>query len=207
MSSETLLSRFIDAWVDGERPDVDAFLEQAPEAEREQLAAEIRTFLEHAPSPRHSDAAREQIRAQPLTRRIAEMPEELGLWPALLPSLRKRARLRRDQVVAELAKALDVTGATGKVARYYHGMEAGTLDPGLVSQRVLDALATVLGASARELAQAGEFEGFGRAAPQGAFGRLASMAAPEVDVVAARAPASPGTTAWDEVDELFQGGR
>ena len=207
MSNETLLSRFIDAWVAGERPDVDEFLEQAPEAERDQLAGEIQTFLEHAPAPRYSDEVREAIRAEPLTRRLAEMPAELGLWPALLPSLRKRARLRRDQVVAELATALGVAGAKAKVARYYHGMEAGTLDPRLISQRVLDALAAVLGASAKELAQAGEFEGFGRAAPQGAFGRLASMAAPELDVMEARAEASPSFADWDEVDELFQGGR
>src|SRR3954451_25050853 len=134
-SSETLLSEFIDAWTSGGRPDAEAYLARAEPSDRDVLEREIHTFLLHAPTPRYSDAARAAIRSEPLTRAISEMPDEFGLWPTLLPSLRKRARLRRDELVAKLADVLGVSAGERKVARYYHGMEAGTLDPRGVSAR------------------------------------------------------------------------
>lgn len=206
-SSESLLSEFIDAWSSGRRPDVEAFLTRAPSAEREQLADEIHTFLTHAPTPRFSDEVREQLRAEPLTRAIEQMPSELGMWPTLLPTLRKRARLRRDQLVAGLAGVLGAEGSEVKVGRYYHGMESGTLDPSGVSRRVLDALAGLLGVSSGELEEAGAFRGFHRAGPQAAFGRTYDVASGELQAMSAPASAADDREGWDEVDELFMGGR
>jgi hypothetical protein len=205
-SSERLLSEFIDAWNAGQRPDVDEYLARAEDHEREQLVAEIRTFLDHARTPRFSTATLDVIRADPLVAQLSEMPDELGLWPTLLPRLRKRARLRRDDLVARLAGALGIGAGETKVARYYHGMEAGTLDPAGVSRRVLEALASILGVTSEELAAAGDFQGFHQAAPRAAFGRTYSVESDELDAVPA--PASPGTPEeWDEVDQLFRGGR
>lgn len=206
-SSETLLSQFIDAWTSGERPDVDAYVSRAADSERDLLEREIHTFLLHAPTPSYSDEVRDQIAIEPLTRAVADMPGELGLWPTLLPSLRKRAQLRRDQVVERLAEALGVGPAKRKVARYYHGMEAGTLEPQGVSKRVLEALASVLPISLAELEEAGRFRGFASPGPQAAYGRTYDVASGQLDVVPAMA--SPGVSAeeWDEVDELFLGGR
>ena len=207
-SSETLLSEFIDAWTSGARPDADAYLARAQPADREVLEREIQTFLLHAPTPRYSDDARAAIRDEPLTRAISQMPGELGLWPTLLPSLRKRARLRRDELVVKLAEALGVSASERKVARYYHEMEAGTIDPQGVSTRVLGALASLLGVSKRDLEEAGMFRGFSRSGPRAAFGRTYDVASGELQAMPA-AMASPGTEepAWDEVDELFLGGR
>ncbi len=206
-SSETLLSEFIDAWTSGQRPDVDAYLARAAEGDRDVLEREIHTFLVHAPTPAYSDEARAAINAEPLTRAISEMPDELGLWPTLLPSLRKRARLRRDQLVAKLAEALGVSANERKVARYYHDMEAGTLDPQGVSARVLGALSSLLGVSERELEEAGMFRGFSRSGPQAAFGRTYDVASGELQAMPAMASPPVEDAAWDEVDELFLGGR
>jgi hypothetical protein len=206
--SESLLSEFIDAWAAGHRPDVDAYLERAPEAERDQLAAEIHTYLTHAPAPSLSDHAREQLRAEPLTRAIAQMPSELGMWPTLLPALRRRARLRRDELVARLAAALGAEGAVAKVGRYYHGMESGTLEADGVSQRVLDVLARLLDVSSGELEEAGAFRGHHRGGTRSAFGRTHDAASSELmHLAGAPAAQSLDDAAWDEVDELFLGGR
>lgn len=205
--SDTLLSEFIDAWTSGRRPDVDAYLARADDSDRGTLEREIHTFLLHAPAPNYRDEARSAIRAQPLTRAISDMPGELGLWSALLPSLRKRARLRRDQLVTKLAEALGASHQERKVARYYHGMEAGTLDPAGVSSRVLAALARLLDISQGELEQAGAFRGFARSMPHAAFGRTYDSASGEPDAVPPMAsPATEGAT-WDDIDELFRGGR
>lgn len=207
-SSETLLSEFIDAWTSGARPDAEAYLARAEANARDVLEREIHTFLQHAPTPRYSDETRAAIRAEPLTRSTSEMPDEMGLWPTLLPTLRKRARLRRDQLVAKLAESLGVAASERKVARYYHEMEAGTIDPQGVSTRVLSALAQLLAISETELEEAGLFRGFSRSRPQAAFGRTYNVASGELHAMPAPM-ASPGTQepAWDEVDELFLGGR
>jgi hypothetical protein len=206
-SSETLLSQFIDAWNAGKRPDVDAYLARAAGDDRDGLQQEIRTFLLHAPTPSYSDETRAEIRSEPLTQTLGRMPDELGLWPTLLPTLRRRERLQRDQLVAKLAEALGVSGSERKVARYYHDMETGTLDPAGVSARVLRALGSLLGVSERELEEAGAFEGFTRSTPQAAFGRTYDVASGEL-LAMPPAAASPSTEQeWDEVDKLFLGGR
>jgi hypothetical protein len=206
MSRESLLSEFIDAWTSGQRPDVDAYLNRADEGERGSLEREIHTFLRHAPTPAYSAEARAAIGAEPLTHAISEMPSALGLWGTLLPSLRKRARLPRDRLVAQLAEALGASGQERKVARYYHQMEAGTLDPNGVSARVLGALASLLGVPARELEDAGSFHGFAPAGPQPAFGRTHEGAPGDLRAMPAMS-APPEDAAWDEVDRLFRGGR
>lgn len=203
MSRERILGEFVDAYASGGRPEVDDYLARAVPGERDALAREIAAFLEHAPAPRHGDAARAGIAAEALTRGIADLVDEPGLWPALLPALRRRARVRRDELTARLADALGVPGAVAKVARYYHGMEAGTLDPAGVSRRVLLALAPLLEVSARELEGAGAFGPPARMDMEVAFSRADMAASPlEVAPPMAASPEPP-----DEVDRLFTGGR
>lgn len=134
------------------------------------------------------------------------MPSELGLWPAALPRLRRQARLRRDELVRRLAAKLGVAGREAKVGRYYHQMETGTLEPAAVSRRVLDALASVLGVSADELVDAGELRGFPSPLAQGAFGR-AYGTEDHIDPGAEALGKIDAEEEWDEVDELFRGGR
>ena len=206
MSDPGLLSAFIDAWNAGERPDVDEYLVRAAADARGSLAAEIAAFLAIAPAPEYSGQTLDELLADPQVRALARMPSELGLWPAALPRLRRQARLRRDELVRRLAAKLGVAGCEAKVGRYYHQMETGTLKPAGVSRRVLDALASILGASTDELVEAGELRGFASPPAQGAFGR-AYGTEDHIDTGAETLGQIDAEEEWDEVDELFRGGR
>ena len=63
---DQVLGVFIDAWNAGRRPDVDAFLARVPEAERDELAARIATWLELAPTPAYDADARAAIAREPV---------------------------------------------------------------------------------------------------------------------------------------------
>jgi hypothetical protein len=216
---DQILSEFIDAWNAGERPQVDDHLARAPEARRGELADLIGSFLEWAPAPRYSEETLNQIRAEPATRAAAGLIEsQSGLWPALLPYLRKRAQLTRDRVVAALCEALGLKGREADVKPFYHEMETGTLDAGGVSRRVIVALAGVFGVSAGEIEEAGDFHGLMGPAPEGAYLRLRepgdetvafNLSVPMLDAV--EDVGIPGiadeAAGWDEVDRLFLGGR
>ena len=206
MTDTRLLSAFMDAWNAGERPDVDDYLRRATEADREDLAAEIGMFLSIAQTPEFSPEALSTLFADPQVKQLESLPSELGLWPATLPRLRREARLRRDELVKRLAEALGLKQREAKVARYYHQMETGTLEPQGVSDRVINALASILGVDADELADAGRLRGFARATPRTTFGRTygAADATPAMPASVARAAEEEE---WDEVDELFRGRR
>lgn len=206
MTDSRLLSAFIDAWNAGERPDVDDYLARAAEADRENLAAEIGTFLSVARTPEFSPQALSTLFADPQVKQLEHLPSELGLWPATLPRLRREARLRRDELVRRLAEELGAKEQEAKVARYYHRMETGTLEPQGVSDRVIKALASILGVDADELADAGRLRGFTRATPRTAFGRTYGAADATPAMPASVAGASEEEE-WDEVDELFCGRR
>jgi len=208
-SADQLLSEFIDAWNLGERPSVDRYLERAAAGEGDELAALIHTFLEDAPTPNFSPETLAEIAREPPATELASLIDSgSGTWPSLLPMLRRRAQMTRDQVVARLAAALDIAGREPKVKRYYHQMEAGTIDPAGVSRGVLRALGGVLGVSLTEIEQAGDF-----GAPAPAAGGLHFRVADDVvgtleDADFVEAPRSPGIDEdVDEVDRLFLGGR
>ena len=131
-----------------------------------------------------------------------------GLWPSVLPKLRRRAGVTRARLVEQLAGALGVVGREEKVGDYYHRMEQGRLPADGVSDRVLDALGRIVHEPAEALRRAGQSLGppgdAAAGAPPAAFARHAQAAE-------AAAPASPSSAPlseepWDEVDELFRGG-
>jgi hypothetical protein len=205
-ASDRILSEFMDAWAAGARPRVQEYLERVPEAEREELAAQVAAFVEWAPTPAYSAAAREAILAEPAAvAAVGAVDREAGLWPALLPRLRGRLSVR--ELAARLAEALGVQGGEAKTQAYLERMEAGTLDPTGVSRRVLEALGRILGADAAELEAAGTFGGFSRPA----FAAFRSDApleelARRLEVVA-DALVADSPEGFDEVDRLFRGGR
>ncbi len=209
-SLDEILSDFIDAWIAGERPDLDDHLERVPEAEREELAGLIRAFMVDAPVPAYSTETLREIQSEPAVQRTIELIEaRSGLWAELLPRLRTRVRLTREEVVSRLANALGQGPKEARVHAYYHRMESGTIEPAGVSRRVLDALAGIFGVTTGDLEAAGDFG----SAPE-----------PDAGAVFAR-PLEPGVTydvrserlehrsldktpaEWDEVDRLFLGGR
>jgi hypothetical protein len=200
---DALLSEFIDAWNAGRRPRLEDFLERAAPADRDALADDVATFVGLADAPALDPAV---VAAEPVVREVvAALDAQAGLWPAMLPRLRARARLRVDELAARLAAALGVRGAEAKTAGYLRAMEDGTLEPAGVSRRVLDALGRLLDADPAELAAAGRF-----AAPAAAGGALFRTDAPDPDVaerldVLADALATPSPATWDDVDRLFRG--
>jgi hypothetical protein len=209
-SPDQLLNEFIDAWNAGERPRVEEYLERAPESERDELADLLGTFLEEAPTPRYSEETIAQLRRDPAVVEVAALLESRsGLWPSLLPRLRRRAKLKRDEVVTALAELLGVGGQKEKVAVYYHQMETGRLDPGGVSRGVLEALGRILRVDAKEIQEAGDvwleppdtLAGVYMRAPTG---RIPSAAESRAE---APAPEEQWAIEWDEVDRLFRGGR
>lgn len=203
---DRLLSEFVDAWHAGERPRVEAFLDRAPAGQADELADLIEAFLDVAPTPDYSQETLAELMREPAVLASVEALEgRAGLWPSLLPRLRRRARLRRDQVVDGVVEQLGIEGKEAKAAQYVHELEAGTLATAGVSRRVIEALAGVLGTSAEELERAADFEGLRVAGAEPAFLRAPPDAeAPELRVDRRRQPAE---TEWDEVDRLFLGGR
>jgi hypothetical protein len=202
---DRLLSEFIDAWNAGEAPAVEDYLDRAGD-DADELATMIAGFLDVAPPPPYSDKKLTELRRDPLVRASVEaLSGESGLLPSLLPRLRDRARLRRDEVVARLARALGMAGEEERTARYLHGLEAGTLPSAGVSRRVLDALAGILGASGDELERAADMPGLATPEIAGAYLRAESGAEPGgTPADHARLPAPED---WDELDRLFLGGR
>jgi hypothetical protein len=174
--------------------------------EREELTALIDEYLARAPRRRWDAAgfaaSSRTVGAVDALQR--SLDGESGQWPALLPRLRRRAGITRGRLTERLAAALGVMGREEKVAAYYHAMEQGRLPAAGVSDRVLEALAGIVGASASALRDAGAAvapPASNTAPSRAAFARRA--AAPE----GARPPAAAeATEPRDEVDDLFRGG-
>jgi len=206
---DRLLSEYLAAHeAGGGPPDPRPFLDRASPDERSALARRIDEHLAAAPRRAWDPAAFEATLQTPLMREIATSARGAsGLWPALLPRLRNRARVTRGDLVGELADRLGVGGRRDKVERYYHQMEQGLLPSEGVSDSVLEALGAVLGESREALRRAGQGPG-SRAAgtpasPGAAFARTARVPADE----GSEAAASPSSESeWDAVDRLFRGG-
>ncbi len=203
-----LLEQFVTEDRAGGVPDPLVFLEQVEGPERDELEELLDSYLAEAPRRPFDAAAFEASPARALADDLARgLDGAAGAWPALLPRLRHRAQLKRAELVARLAAELGVAGHEAKVGTYYHRMEQGTLPAAGVSDRVLQALATLLGESAQRLRDAGTAM---RPAPGAAESVLFARTGtpdPELTEQPPPAPASPGTTApeHDEVDDLFTG--
>ena len=110
--------------------------------------------------------------------------------------------------MARLATALGASAKEAKVARYYHGMERGTLPAEGVSDRVIDALAGILGRPASAIREAGErlAGGPGGAGSGAVFARTASADPAFSDFGSPAPERAAAPEDWDEVDELFRAG-
>jgi hypothetical protein len=207
---EKLLHEFIEE--DRERGPADprAYLTQLEGTDRAELETLIDGYLARAPR-RPFD--RNDFASSPARAVAQELGRALGgasgTWPALLPRLRHRAQLRRADVVRRLAEELGAGDAQrDKVARYYHGMEQGTLPAAGVSDRVLDALGRIVGVSAQRLRDAGRAAGGVSPGEAGATA-FARVGSPDPQYVEAEKLMEPGGVAPeeppDEIDALFIG--
>ncbi|MEA2289995.1 MAG: hypothetical protein QOD55_1992 [Solirubrobacteraceae bacterium] len=212
-TTEQVLSDFIDAWNAGRRPSVREYLSRVPEgAPRDDLADQISTWLEVAPTPDYSDATRAEIRADPVVQHVFDaVGNDAGLWPQVIPQLRARAGLSVAQVATRLVERFGLGGGSQeRTADYLERMERGELEPTRVSRRLLDALGELLGASGRTLSDAATFGGGLR--PASAGGTLFRAEEGAGDWVAqdiealSRAAMRPAPAPMDDLDRLFTGG-
>jgi hypothetical protein len=195
----TDVDRLLEAFIADDRAgvaDPAAYVARVSGADRLELEALIDGYLARAPRRAFDRAAFE---ASPAGGVVAALEG----WPVLLPRLRERARLRPAELVARLAAELGAGGREPKVAAYYDRMERGTLPASGVSDRVLEALSRIVGASAAVLRAAGTLAA---PPPPAAPAALARAAAPAADFAAAAPAGGSAEAARDEVDELFTGG-
>ena len=209
---DRLLSEYIEEHRAGGKADPVEYVERVEGTDRAELEALIDGYLARAPRRAWNADAFRGSAAETMAASLEKSLDGVaGLWPAVLPGLRERARLKRAELVARLASALGVSGGEQKVADYYHRMEQGTLPASGVSDRVLEALGDLVGTTAAALRRAGQAAaGPGGAAPAtgAVFARKARLDEELLhDLVAPPAPSAPAQHEGpDEVDRLFTGG-
>jgi len=206
-SIEQLIGEFIDAWNAGRRPDVSAFLARAAQSDRDELAEQLSTWLQIAPTPDYDDDTRAAIAQEPAL--VAALAAAAIPQPPLaqrISALRQRAGLAVRDVAHRLVAIFEIDDEQ-RATDYLERVERDELDPSRMSRRVLDALAAILGADREELAL-GPTPAF---APGQAFFRADENAeqwiAEDIDALsrAALSPA-PASRPMDELDRLFLGG-
>lgn len=188
------------------------FLMRAADDDRTMLSALIDAYLEAAPPASSDEATYAASAAKRLVSALEQVAgESSGLWPRALPLLRKRAHLRRQDVVARLTTDLGLEGAEDLVKAAFHEMESGILDSESVQPPVLEALGRMLGESAETLRSLGRRLG----PPRPAVGATVAFARGDESVfhsLAAaggqeRQTADPKRGQLERrVDELFRGG-
>lgn len=175
--------------------------------DRQELEVLIDAYLARAPRRPFDPEAFAASPARSLVDDLADALEEgAGTWRAVLPRLRDAAQLKRSELVRRLAAGLGVAGREEKVARYYHEMEQGLLEPSGVSDRVLAVLAELIGTTSERLREAGSALRVADEPPAAmTFARAARPAEEHFDLMEATPAPAPGDQP-DEVDRLFTGG-
>ena len=207
MSVDERFDAFKVAFAAGEDPDPLAALEGFAGAERAQLRALLDAFLARAPAPAFDADEFARFRSSAVAQRVRAAVTAGG---ERLADLRHAAQVEREQLVADLAEALEAPDRRAKVADYYHQLEFGRLDPRRVSQRVYEVLAGSLGMSLDRVRQAAARV----SPPPSAAAMHARKALPDPTYLddgaipgAVPAPASPGTPSEepDAIDRAFLG--
>ena len=194
-TNDQVLNDFIDAWNAGHRPRVREYLARLPDGrERDELADQITSWLEVAPTPSYDEETRAEIRAEPIV---------AGALAGPMPALRAHAGLSISELASRLVERLSLDRSdTDRATDYLERLESGRLDPSRVSRRLLDALSALLG-----------FPGaLTVSAPRPAAGTMFRAAADAGDwvrddiEVLSRAAMAPAPPPMDELDRLFTGG-
>ncbi|HTY16535.1 MAG TPA: helix-turn-helix transcriptional regulator [Myxococcota bacterium] len=206
---EQLLGEFIDAWKGGERPDVEAYLQRVPEAERDAFAEQLMTWLSVAPAPAYDEATRERIAADPAVRAaVAELGAAAQPLPARIHALRERAGLSIADLARAVAEAFGLSAQEARTTGYLERLEGGELDATRLSRRLCAALAGLLGVDADALAPPRAWSPATAGAAQALWRADGQPAAGVADALEALSQAAmePAPPPMDELDRLFLGG-
>ena len=201
-SAEQLYGDFVDAWNAGRRPDVADYLSRASDADRDELALKLDTWLQIAPTPAYDEATLAGIRAEPVLQAAIADAERLEAPLAeRVKTLRERAGLSLAAFAGAVAERIKLP-ADAKLSSYLADLESGALDERRLSQRLLDAFADTLSVRPAALAPApAAGQSFFRADEDADLEIAANLTAL---TEAAFAP-EPGAE-MDELDRLFLGG-
>jgi hypothetical protein len=201
-----LLKEYIEEHQAGGEADPVAYLERVSGEERPRLEAMIDSYLRRAPRREWDPTAYERSPAPRLVESLGRsLAGQAGLWPSLLPRLRNQARIKRSDLVAQLADRLGAGSKRDKVADYYNRMEQGRLPASGVSDDVLEALGKIVGQTKEGLRRAGAAVAPGE--PPGDELPAMTRVTRGAEEAERRAPAGPAPgEEWDEVDRLFRGG-
>jgi transcriptional regulator with XRE-family HTH domain len=162
-------------------------------------------WLELAPTPDYDEPTRQAIADDPVL--VAALDAAAASRAPLserLPTLRNRAGLAVHDVAGRLSQLFGLDDEQ-RAAAYLERIEHDELDERRLSRRLIDALATILGADVDQLTPSPAALSSGRA-----FFRAEENAdvwiAEDIDVLS-RAALSPAPSApMDELDRLFLGG-
>lgn len=199
---ERIVGEFIDAWKAGRRPDVTEYIERAPEPERDDVAAQLATWLEIAPTPDYDRATLERIDREPILAAALDAAEATRAPLAQrLPALRARSGLTIRDLARRLL-ALFALDDEDRTVDYLSRLERAELDPGRLSHRLTAALAAILGIDREQLEPrpAAAAQAFFRA-NEDADRRIAR----DIDALS-RAALARAPESMDELDRLFLGG-
>ncbi len=182
------------------------------ESERIELTHRLERFADEwiiSGPPPHSTPVTAKNDPQ-LERVRRSVQGDSGMWPSMLPRLRERASLGRDELAAQLAQELGQSSDPEKVRRYYHRMEWGQLPGNGVSAVVLESLARLLDTDPNELRASGTLTGRRdrgseqRSRTSQTFARfIGNDVTPEPSKAVIDLPEEPE---WDGTDRLFLGG-
>lgn len=180
--------------------------------DRLKLTRMIEDFLESDPPVEVKFERIGQADVQELTdRAMLELDGATGGLSAMLTRLRRRRKMKFDEVVDALADVLHANGKEKvKIGAYYHDIEYGNLPARGINQKAFDAMAMVFKIKPDALKSAARTLGPAQASSTGpVFARMVDEAVFETDAdLASAAPAgeSRRSDPPDRIDELFTGG-
>jgi len=207
---DELYEEYVRAWHDGAAPDASAFLDRAPEEERDELADLLETFVLAAPVVEPTPQRRAELEADPAFRRAAGLVDAVAPvpdvpWGERLRAARERAGLSLGELGARFASSFGLAGREHRAGRLLQQLEDGELPAAGVAPRASARLAELLGTTVASLAPPPP------AAPAPLF-RAEPDAASQLGDLLASASQALGDAAADqagerdELDRLLRGG-
>lgn len=150
------------------------YLKLVPDADRDRLEGLLAVFHTHQAAAEGPDAVDPQRyqNALELVDRVFSEERGRGELAVVLSELRRARRVRREELVGALAERFELVGAGRQsLQRAYHRLETGQIEGLCLSDRLLEALGSILKIDSRDLRSAADRSGgIGPALAQ-AFGR------------------------------------